>query len=87
MYTDAKAGGDLWTHLARAKRRRKRRCPRQDGRGRGVIPGRRGIETRPLAGGNEKQRRAFSRVPFVSWLKTHIGVQRPFRLDALTSLL
>jgi IS30 family transposase len=47
VYADAKAGGDLWTHLARAKRRRKRRCPRQEGRGRGVIPGRRGIETRP----------------------------------------
>ena len=38
VYADAKAGGDLWTHLARAKRRRKRRCPRQEGRGRGVIP-------------------------------------------------
>ncbi len=35
--------GRIW----RAKRRRKRRCPRQEGRGRGVIPGRRGIETRP----------------------------------------
>ena len=47
VYADAEAGGDLWTHLARAKRRRKRRCPRQEGRGRGVIPGWRGIETRP----------------------------------------
>lgn len=47
VYADAKAGGDLWTHLPRAKRKRKRRCPRQEGRGRGIIPGRRGIETRP----------------------------------------
>ena len=47
IYADAANGGDLWTHLPRAKRRRKRRCPRQDGRRRGVIPGRRGIETRP----------------------------------------
>ncbi len=38
VYADAKAGGDLWTHLARAKRRRKRRCPRQEGRGRGRDP-------------------------------------------------
>ena len=47
VYADAKAGGDLWGHLPRAKRKRKRRCPRQDGRRRGVIPGRRGIEQRP----------------------------------------
>jgi len=47
VYADAKAGGDLWKSLPRAKRKRKRRCPRQEGRGRGVIPGRRGIETRP----------------------------------------
>lgn len=47
VYADAKAGGELWAHLPRAKRKRKRRCPRQEGRGRGVIPGRRGIETRP----------------------------------------
>lgn len=47
VYEDASKGGDLWKHLPRAKRRRKRRCPRQDGRRRGVIPGRRGIETRP----------------------------------------
>ena len=47
VYEDAKAGGDLWETLPRAKRKRKRRCPRQEGRGRGVIPGRRGIETRP----------------------------------------
>ena len=47
VYADAANGGTLWTHLPRAKRKRKRRCPRQDGRRRGVIPGRRGIETRP----------------------------------------
>jgi len=47
VYADAKAGGELWKELVRAKRKRKRRCPRQEGRGRGLIPGRRGIETRP----------------------------------------
>ena len=47
VYADAKAGGDLWKNLPRAKRKRRRRCPRQEGRRRGVIPGRRGIETRP----------------------------------------
>jgi len=47
VYADAANGGNLWTHLPRAKRKRTRRCPRQDGRRRGVIPGRRGIETRP----------------------------------------
>ena len=47
IYADAKAGGDLWRNLPRAKRMRKRRCPRQEGHGRGKIPGRRGIETRP----------------------------------------
>jgi transposase, IS30 family len=47
IYTDSKKGGDLWKHLPRAHRKRKRRCPRNDGRGRGLIPGRRGIETRP----------------------------------------
>ena len=47
VYADAKSGGDLWKMLPRARRKRKRRCPRQEGRGRGVIPGRRGIETRP----------------------------------------
>lgn len=47
IYADAKAGGDLWEHLPRAKRRRRRRCPRQDGRGRGRIPNQRRIDTRP----------------------------------------
>ncbi len=47
IYADAKAGGDLWTNLPRSRRKRRRRCPRQDGRGRGKIPNRRMIETRP----------------------------------------
>lgn len=47
VYADAKGGGELWKHLTRAKHKRRRRCPRQEGRGRGLIPGRRGIETRP----------------------------------------
>jgi IS30 family transposase len=48
IYADAKSGGDLWRCLPRSKRMRKRRCPRQDGRGRGIIPGRRGIEQRSI---------------------------------------
>ena len=47
LYVDAKAGGDLWKHLPRSKRKRHRRCPRQDGRGRGQIPNQRRIDTRP----------------------------------------
>jgi len=44
IYCDAKAGGDLWTCLPRARRKR---CRRQAGRGRGKIPNRRTIDTRP----------------------------------------
>jgi len=47
VYANAKAGGILWMSLPRAKRKRHRRCPRQDGRGRGRIPNQRMIETRP----------------------------------------
>jgi len=47
VYADAKAGGDLWKNLPRAHRKRRRRCPRVDGRGRGRIPNRRMIDTRP----------------------------------------
>ena len=47
VYADAKAGGTLWKNLPRAKRKRHRRCPRQEGRGRGRIPNQRMIETRP----------------------------------------
>lgn len=47
VYADAKAGGDLWRHLPRAHRKRRRRCPRDDGRRRGRIPNQRMIDTRP----------------------------------------
>jgi len=47
VYADAKAGGTLWKNLPRAKRKRHRRCPRQEGRGRGQIPNQRRIDTRP----------------------------------------
>jgi IS30 family transposase len=47
IYADAKAGGTLWKNLPRAHRKRRRRCPRQDGRGRGRIPNQRMIDTRP----------------------------------------
>ena len=46
VYADAKAGGELWKNLPRAHRKRQR-CPRQDGRGRGQIPNQRMIDTRP----------------------------------------
>jgi IS30 family transposase len=45
IYADAKSDGDLWTHLPRARRRRRRRCPRGDRRGR--IPNQRMIDERP----------------------------------------
>jgi transposase, IS30 family len=48
IYADAKAGGTLWKNLPRAKRKRRRRCPRQEGRGRGRIPNQRMIDTRPV---------------------------------------
>ncbi|MFH1096586.1 MAG: IS30 family transposase [Candidatus Desantisbacteria bacterium] len=48
IYTDAKNGGDLWEHLPRAKRKRHRRCPRKDDRGRGRIPDQRRIDTHPV---------------------------------------
>lgn len=47
IYADAKTGGTLWKILPRAKRKRHRRCPRQEGRGRGRIPNQRRIDTRP----------------------------------------
>jgi IS30 family transposase len=47
VYADAKAGGTLWKNLPRARRKRRRRCPRQEGRGRGRIPNQRMIDTRP----------------------------------------
>lgn len=48
LYADAKAGGDLWQCLPRSHRKRKRRCPRMDGRGRGRIPNQRMIDSRPI---------------------------------------
>ena len=47
IYADAKEGGNLWRNLPRARCKRRRRCPRQDGRGRGRIPNQRTIDTRP----------------------------------------
>jgi len=47
IYAEAKNGGTLWINLPRAHRKRRRRCPRQDGRGRGRIPNQRMIDTRP----------------------------------------
>lgn len=47
IYRDAKSGGELWKHLPRAHRKRRRRCPRKEGRGRGRIPNQRRIDTRP----------------------------------------
>ncbi|MDP8232216.1 MAG: IS30 family transposase [Candidatus Zophobacter franzmannii] len=47
IYADAKAGGNLWKNLPRARRKRRRRCPRDDGHQRGHIPNRRMIDTRP----------------------------------------
>lgn len=47
VYADAKTGGDLWKHLPRAHRKRRRRSPREDGRRRGLIPNQRMIDTRP----------------------------------------
>lgn len=47
IYEDARQGGELWKHLPRAKRQRKRRCPRDDTRGRGRIPNKRSIDSRP----------------------------------------
>jgi IS30 family transposase len=47
IYEDARRGGKLWEQLARAGRKRRRRCPRKEGRGRGKIPFRRDIDERP----------------------------------------
>lgn len=47
VYADAKAGGKLWEKLPRSGRKRKRRCPRKEDRGRGRIPNQRRIDTRP----------------------------------------
>ena len=48
IYADAKTGGKLWMNLPRARRKRHRRAPRHEGRGRGQIPNQRRIDTRPV---------------------------------------
>ena len=47
IYLDNKKGGDLWENLPRAHRKRRRRCPKVDGRGRGRIPNQKMIDLRP----------------------------------------
>jgi len=47
IYSDAINGGDLYTHLRRHHKRRRRQC--RYGSGRGLIPGRVGISKRPEA--------------------------------------
>jgi len=47
VHADAKAGGELWKNPPRGHRKRRRRCPRVEGRGRGKIPDQRMIDTRP----------------------------------------
>ncbi|MFT5242079.1 MAG: IS30 family transposase [Candidatus Promineifilaceae bacterium] len=47
IYADAKEGGDLWQSLPRAYGKRRRRCPRTDGRKQGQIANRRMIDTPP----------------------------------------
>ena len=47
LYAEGKAGGTLWRFLPRAHRKRWRRCPRADGRGKGRIRNQRRIDTRP----------------------------------------
>jgi len=47
IYRDSKKGGDLWKCLPRARRKRRRRCPKVDGRGRGRIPNQKRIDLRP----------------------------------------
>lgn len=47
IYLESKNGGDLWKHLPRSHRKRRRRCPKVDGRGRGRIPNQKMIDLRP----------------------------------------
>jgi transposase, IS30 family len=47
IYRDSKNDGDLWLCLPRSHRKRRRRCPKLDNRGRGVIPNQKRIDTRP----------------------------------------
>jgi IS30 family transposase len=55
IYADARQGGTLWKLLPRSRRKRRRRCPRKDGRGRGMIPNRRMISERPAEVGMRKE--------------------------------
>ena len=47
LYAEGKAGNTLWRLLPRAHRKRRRRCPRDDGRGKGRLCNQRRIDTRP----------------------------------------
>ena len=47
LYAEGKAGGTLWRCLPRAHRKRRRRCPRDDGRGKGRLRNQRRIDARP----------------------------------------
>ena len=47
IYADAKSGGELWRKLPRAHRRRRRRCPRIEGQGRGKLKNQTSIDQRP----------------------------------------
>lgn len=55
IYADAKKGGNLWRNLPRAHRKRRRRCPREDGYRRGKIPGQTMIDERPAEVDARKQ--------------------------------
>lgn len=47
LYAEGRAGGALWRCLPRAHRQRRRRCPRDDGRGQGRLRNQRRIDERP----------------------------------------
>lgn len=47
IYEDSLSGGELWKLLPRSRRKRRKRIPRQEDRGRGKIPNRRDISERP----------------------------------------
>jgi transposase, IS30 family len=49
IYAEGKAGGRLWTLLTRSHKQRWRRCPRNDGRGKGRIRNQRMIDSRPAS--------------------------------------
>lgn len=47
IYDDSLSGGELWKLLPRSRRKRRKRIPRQEERGRGKIPDRKDISERP----------------------------------------